>query len=72
MALLFWEGFDLYSSGSQLLIARPLVQADYYTSYGILPNFTTTGGRFGGGAGYQNYRTGWGLINLSGFANPTE
>lgn len=72
MALLFWEGFDSYSSISQLMIAKPHVQGSYYTAFGSIPEFTTNAGRFGGCAGIQGYWTGWGLINISGFANPTE
>lgn len=75
MALLFWDGFDNYSTAFEVISARPDVKVTWdinNSTYGWSPQssfWTTTGGRFGGCAtkspGYPSDDS-WGFIDLQG------
>lgn len=72
MALIFWEGFDSYSSISQLLASRTELNGTFGSDFSQNPDFYTSSGRFGGGAISRPLYSGPGLINFTATANPTE
>lgn len=74
MALLFWEGFDSYSSMADLRAARPFIYPNWNTRLGWEALFYTSGGRFGGAriVGDGNV-WGPGLIHIGALGySPTE
>lgn len=75
MALIFWEGFDLYGSQASMKAARPEFNMTFGMRLGAEPAaFGTTGGRYNGGRLVQdNILWGPALLNTTVFgASPTE
>lgn len=64
MALLFWEGFDSYTSLTELQTARPLVSTAFSSGFGgnYPPAWNNTGGRFNGKCLQNATYTLWGRV----------